>query len=344
MTDQRQVWRLRARPVGDIKDSDLEYLTEPMPAMEDGQALVAVNYLSLDPTNRIWMSDMDQYMPPVALDDVMRGGVAGTVIASRNPDLTEGMTVTGLGGWASHVVVDPNMVSPLPMIPGVPMATLFGSLGGTALTAYFGLLDLCDPKPGETLLVSGAAGAVGSAVGQIGKIKGCHVVGIAGGAEKCRYVIDELGFDACIDYRNEDVAARLDALCPGGIDINFENVGGEIMDAVMHRMNDYGRMALCGMISTYNDTAPVIGPKAWPLILMRRLKVQGFIVTDFAPRFGEGAMQLAQWWMEGKLKARVDLRHGLENAVTTVRDLYNGGNFGKLLLEVAAPESLSEVY
>ncbi len=337
MTDMKQVWRLRARPVGAIKDSDLEYLHEPIPALEEGQALVEINYLSMDPTNRIWMSDMDQYMPPVALGDIMRGVTMGTVIASIGSPYDVGTVVTGLGGWASHAIIGKGEASPVPMFPGIPMATLFGSLGGTALTAYFGLLDLCDPKEGETLVVSGAAGAVGSAVGQIGKIKGLHVVGIAGGAEKCRYVVDELGFDSCIDYQNDNVSARLDVLCPGGIDINFENVGGEIMDAVMSRMNNYGRMALCGMISTYNDQGPVPGPKSWPLILMRRLKVHGFIVSDFAPRFGEASMQLAQWWMGGQLKAKVDVRPGLENAVATVRDLYSGGNFGKLLVEVKAP-------
>lgn len=341
MTSERHVWRLRARPEGTIKDSDLEYLAEPMPAVGDGQALVEVNYLSLDPTNRIWMSDMDQYMPPVELGAVMRGVIAGTVIESNNPDLPVGTTVSGLGGFASHVVVDPGMVNPVPQVPGIPFSDLFGSLGSTAVTAYFGLLDICDPKPGETLVVSGAAGAVGSIVGQIGKIKGCHVVGIAGGADKCRWVVDELGFDACIDYKSEDVGARLDALCPNGIDMNFENVGGDIMDAVMLRMNNGGRMSLCGMISTYNDKTPRGGPAAWPAILMHRLKVQGFIITDYAPRFGEAIAALAGWWMGGQIKTKVDLRHGLENAIITLRDLYSGGNFGKLLLEVKAPAGQS---
>ncbi|MEO9598940.1 NADP-dependent oxidoreductase [Parasphingorhabdus sp.] len=337
MTDMMQAWRLRSRPDGDIADGDLELVTEPIPSLSDGQVLVEVNYVSLDPTNRIWMSDMDQYMPPVALGDIMRAGIAGTVLESKHAKYTPGMTVGGLGGWATHFVADAATIQPIPDVPGISLAKIFGSLGGTALTAYFGLLDICDPQPGETLVVSAAAGAVGSVVGQIGKIKGSRVIGIAGGPDKCAYVVDELGFDACIDYKNEDVGSRLDALCPDGIDINFENVGGDIMEAVMSRMNDFSRMPLCGMISTYNDSEDQPGPKSWPLILMRRIKVQGFIVSDYARDFGKASMQIAQWAAEGKIKTREDIRPGIENAVTTVKDLYTGGNFGKLLLEVKAP-------
>jgi NADPH-dependent curcumin reductase CurA len=232
------------------------------------------------------------------------------------------MITTGLG------------LGPLPRLPGVSVAVAFGVLGLVGPTAYFGLLDVGQPKAGETLVVSAAAGGVGQLVGQIAKIKGLKVIGIAGGPEKCRYVVDELGFDAAIDYKAEDVGARLDALAPEGVDINFEQVGGEIMEAVMARMKLFGRMPLCGMISTYNDVEPAPGPRAWPLILMHRLTVRGFIVTDYAPRFPEAAQALLGWMAEGRLKTRQDVRPGLETAMTTLGELYTGGNFGKLLLAV----------
>ncbi len=329
------VWRLMKRPVGDIADGDLVYSAEPMPVPGPGELVIKTIYLSLDPTNRIWMSDVEQYMPPVALGAIMRGGIVGTVVASNHAQFKVGDTVGGLGGWAEYVLTDGTGVMPFPSMPGVSLAAAFGTFFIVGATAYFGLLDICDPKPGETVVVSAAAGAVGSIVGQIAKIKGAHVVGIAGGPAKCKMVVEEFGFDACIDYKNENVAARLDALCPKGIDCNFENVGGEIMEAVMARMNNFSRMALCGMISGYNDTVPTPGPRAWPLILMHRIKVQGFIVSDYAPRYGEAIMSLAQWMMAGQLKTKQDVRAGLENAVTALRDLYSGGNTGKLLVQVS---------
>ncbi len=333
MTTMRS-WRLRHRPVGDIKDSDLELVSEPVPSLADGEFLVRTVYLSLDPTNRIWMSDMDQYMPPVEIGDIMRGGVAGVVVESRNPRFKVGDTVSGLGGWADYFVSDGSMLSPMPPAPGVPLAVQFGLFSLIGPTAYFGLLDIGQPKPGETVVVSAAAGAVGSLVGQIAKIKGCRVIGIAGSDGKCRWITEELGFDGAINYKRENVGARLDELCPNGIDVNFENVGGEIMEAVMQRMNNYSRMPLCGLISTYNDTEPAPGPRTWPLILMRRIKVQGFIVLDFLPRIAECIADLGKWLAQGRLKVRVDVRHGLENAIATVRELYSGGNTGKLLLQV----------
>jgi NADPH-dependent curcumin reductase len=338
MATTRRVWRLTSRPAGEIKDSDLAFVAEPIAPLGPGQLLIRTIYLSLDPTNRIWMSDMKQYMPPVGLGDAMRGGAVGEVIASNNAKFPVGMTVGGLAEWADHWVSDGQMLSPIPALPGVPLSAVFGILGMISATAYFGLLEITDPKPGETLVVSGAAGAVGSLVGQIGKIKGCRVIGIAGGADKCRWIKDDLGFDAAIDYKTENVRERLDALCPDGIDINFENVGGDIMEAVMERLKVGGRMSLCGMISTYNATTPVPGPKAFPLILMNRLKVQGFIVTDFGHRFQEAAMAVGQWMMEGKIKYRLDIRQGLENALASVRDLYTGANTGKLMVQVG-PEA-----
>ena len=334
MTASRNVWRLKSRPVGTIADTDLVYATEPLPDLEDGQFQLEILYLSLDPTNRIWMSDIVQYMPPVAIGAPMRGGVAGRVVASRKPGVSEGQLFMGLGEWADTIITDGTMMSPFKPIPGVPLSVAFGVFGLVGPTAYFGLLDIGKPKEGDTLVVSAAAGGVGQIVGQIGKIKGCRVIGIAGGPDKCRYIVDELGFDAAIDYKAEKVGERLDALAPDGIDINFEQVGGPIMDAVMMRMRLFGRMPLCGMVSGYNDTKRSPGPAAWPMILMRRLMVQGFIVTDYAPRFGEMAKELGGWIGAGKIKTRQDVRPGLETAITNLNDLLVGGNFGKMLIEI----------
>ena len=336
MTD-RHVWRLQRRPVGDIADSDLAFAAEPLPPLADGQFRLGVTYLSLDPTNRIWMSDQEQYMPPVDLGAAMRGGVAGRVTESRKAGVAVGDTFAGLGEWADVMTTDGTGLSRLPAIPGISMAQAFGTLGLVGPTAYFGLLDIGRPQPGETLVVSAAAGGVGQIVGQIGKIKGCRVIGIAGGPAKCRFVVDELGFDAAIDYKAEDVGAALDRLAPNGVDINFEQVGGPVMQAVIERMARFGRVPLCGLISGYNATGASDIPGYWTMMLMRRLTVRGFIVTDFADRFGEAASDLAGWMLAGKLKTRQDIRPGLENALTAVKDLYTGGNFGKLLIEVTPP-------
>jgi len=336
MATTRQVWRLARRPVGDIADGDLHFREEAIPDLRDGQFLVRVGYLSLDPTNRIWMSDMEQYMPPVGIGDPMRGGVVGRIIASRNPGFPEGALAAGLGEWASHLVTDGTGMSLFPELPGLSLAAGFGTFGVVGPTAYFGLLDIGRPQPGETLVVSAAAGGVGQIVGQIGRIKGCRVIGIAGGPDKCRFVTEELGFDHAIDYKSQDVGAELDRLAPEGIDINFEQVGGPIMSAVLARMKLFGRVPLCGMISGYNATEATEEPGRWSMILMRRLTIRGFIVTDFAPRFGESFQALAGWMMEGKVKTRQDIRPGLDKADETVKLLYSGGNFGKLLVEVSA--------
>ena len=334
MTSQRNVWRLRKRPVGAIADGDLTYAREDLPSLKDGQFLLETLYLSLDPTNRIWMSDIRQYMPPVAIDAPMRGGNAGRVIASRKAGVSEGDIYFGLGEWADHVITDGAMFSKAALPKSLPLSVGYGVFGLVGPTAYFGLLDVGKPKAGETLVVSAASGGVGQVVGQIGKIKGCHVIGIAGGPKKCRFLTDELGFDAAIDYKGENVVGRLGALAPNGVDINFEQVGGPIMEAVMSRMNLFGRMPLCGMISGYNDEAPAPGPRTWPLILMQRLTVRGFIVTDFMPRFGEMFAELGGWIAEGRIKTRQDVRAGLEGALGYLDLLYTGGNEGKLLVAV----------
>ncbi|MEL7042395.1 MAG: NADP-dependent oxidoreductase [Pseudomonadota bacterium] len=332
-----KTWYLRKRPVGEVSEQDLELVTETLPALAAGAVRVRTIYLSLDPTNRIWMSDMDAYLPPVELNAPMRGGSIGIVEESNFDAVPVGSLVnTGLATWALYNDLPGAAVTVLPTLPGVPLTAFMGPLGATGMTAYFGLTEIADPQPGETLVVSAAAGAVGSMVGQIGKIKGCHVVGIAGSDEKCRWLTDVAGFDAAINYKTENVGDELDRHCPNGIDINFENVGGAIMEAVIARLNDFSRMPLCGLISTYN-AAPEAhsGPRNFDMLLMRRTKVQGFIVIDFLDRFAEGAAAMGAWLMEGKLKYETDIVEGLETAPSALSRLFAGANLGKLVVKVS---------
>ena len=333
---KNRAWRLAARPSGAIKESDFRLVEEPIPAPQAGEALVRTIYLSLDPTNRIWMSDVDQYMPPVQIGDVMRGGTIGVVEESNDPNLKPGEIVQGMWGWQDYASVPAaTLRNRIAAGDPTPLTAYMSVLGGTGLTAYFGLLDLGQPKPGETVVVSAAAGAVGSIVGQIAKIQGCRVVGIAGSDEKCRWLTGELGFDAAINYRKENVLDALRKHCPKGIDVDFENVGGETLDAVLTLVNNYARVVLCGLISTYNDDTQVAGPAKFANILMKRVKLQGFIVTDFLKRFPEGRAQLAEWVKAGKLKYQVDVVRGLENAPKAVGKLFTGENKGKLMVQVS---------
>ncbi len=334
--DTLKRWVLRRRPEGDIQPGDLELVEEPIRELADGEVRVRTLYLSLDPTNRIWMSDQDQYMPPVNIGDTMRGGSLGVVESSRSDRFKQGDIVNaGLGGWSTHVVANGAFLSPAPQMPGVPLTAYMSVLGATGLTAWFGMCDIGQPKPGETVVVSAAAGAVGSIAGQIAKLKGARVIGIAGGKAKCDWLTGELGFDGAIDYKNEDVGAALDRLCPNGIDVNFENVGGDIMDAVVSRMNNFGRMPLCGMISTYNDTDRPSGPKDFARVLMHRLTIRGFIIIDFLPRAGEAMAELIPWVTSGQLKWKVHVDQGLEGAMTSLQRLFTGDHDGKLLIQVS---------
>jgi len=336
MTEMNKTWMLRHRPVGDVKETDLELVEAPLAPLQDGEVRARTIYLSLDPTNRIWMSDKDAYLPPVALGEPMRGGGLSLVTESRFGGLEPGDIVnTGLAHWALYNTLPGASLAKMPQLPGVPLTAFMGPLGATGMTAYFGLMDIAKPKAGETVVVSAAAGAVGSMVGQIAKIQGCRVVGIAGSDEKCKWLIETAGFDAAINYKKEDVGAALDKHCPNGIDINFENVGGEIMDTVIARLNDFSRMPLCGLISTYNATEPVPGPYNFDNLLMRRTLVKGFIVIDYYPRFAEGIQQMAQWLMEGKLKFETDVVEGLENAPASLSRLFEGKNLGKLVVKVS---------
>lgn len=332
MSKTNRQWILRKRPEGDIKPGDLELVTAPAPTPKQGEYLARTVYLSLDPTNRIWMSDMEQYMPPVQLGEVMRGGTLSAVEESNNADYKPGDMVMGIAGWQEYAVM--SGAQKLARSP-LPLAAHMSVLGMTGATAYFGLLDIGKPKEGETVVVSAAAGAVGSIVGQIAKIKGCHVVGIAGSDEKCHHLVKDFGFDACINYRKENVSAALKRECPNGIDVDFENVGGEIFDAVLQHINLKARIALCGLISSYNAKELAPGPAHFANVLMKRARIEGFIIIDYFPRLGEFAAEMSKWVAEGKVKYDVHVVKGIENALSALNLLFTGGNMGKLLLQVS---------
>ena len=332
MRNSNRQWILKKRPVGDIRQGDLELVETAIPVPGPGQILVRTLYLSLDPTNRIWMSDMDQYMPPVQLGEVMRGGTLGVVEQSNNPDYKVGDIVNGLAGWQEYVVTDAAQK----MTKGpVPLPAYMSVLGMTGATAYFGLLDLGKPKAGETVVVSAAAGAVGSIVGQIAKLKGCRVVGIAGSDEKCRHLVKDFGFDACINYKKENIRAALKRECPNGIDIDFENVGGEIFEAVLANINLKARVVLCGLISGYNAAEATRGPANFANVLMKRARIEGFIILDYFPRLAEFYGAMGPWVAEGRIKYDVQVVKGIEKALSALNLLFTGGNTGKLLLQVS---------
>lgn len=328
-------WILKRRPVGEIADGDLLLHELPVPRAADGEIVFRTRWLSLDPSNRIWMSEMPSYLPPVALDAAMRGVVMGEVVESRSEAFKPGDAVMGLGSWSDYCCVPAATMHACPSIDGVAAEDVFGIYMVVGPTAYFGVADIAQPKIGDTFVVSGAAGAVGSLAGQIAKAMGCRVIGIAGGRDKCAALIDHYGFDGAIDYKRDDVDARLRELCPQGIDIYFDNVGGETLDRALAQMNLYGRVVSCGSISSYNDDGRVPGPKNYGLILMRRLKVQGFIVLDYAARYAEAFRALTALHRRGQLKWQLHSIDGLENAVQAVRMLYTGGNNGKLMVKVS---------
>jgi NADPH-dependent curcumin reductase len=284
---------------------------------------------------RGWMNDSDSYIEPVQLGTPMRAGSVSEVIESKHPDYAPGDKLMGMGGWQDYTLYGPNdMPRVLPKGLLLPDTNFLSVLGITGLTAYFGLLDVADPQEGETVVVSAAAGAVGSIVGQIAKLKGCRVVGIAGTDEKCAWVVDELGFDACINYKTQNVATELHKACPNKIDVYFDNVGGSILNDVLGQINVGARLSICGAISQYNATELTPGPSNYITLLTKRSKMQGFIVTDFAARFPEAVQQLAQWVIEGKLKHKEDVVDGLENAPIAIHKLFKGTNTGKLIIKV----------
>lgn len=331
--------RLAHRPRGAVSLSDFTEVREPPRPLAEGQALVRNFLLSIDPTNRVWMSDAPQYMPPVQIGDVMRAIGLGVVEESRRSDLKVGQVVRGLVGWQDHWIAGPDaMIAPIPHVPDVPLHHWLGVLGSTGgLTAYFGLLEVGRPRPGETVVVTAAAGSVGSLAGQLAKIHGCRVIGVAGGPVKQKRVVEEYGFDACIDYKSEDVGQALDRLCPDGVDLVFENVGGPILDALLARLRLRARIVLCGLISQYSAGGPTPGPSNFPMILMRRARVEGFIVSDFTPQYPEATRALLDWFKRGRLNTRYDILEGdLTLAVDGVNRLLEGRNQGKLLLRIGA--------
>ncbi len=338
MTTINKQWLLASRPKGEATVDNFRLVETPVPALVDGQVLVRHHYLSLDPYMRMRMNDAKSYAAPQALDAVMIGGTVGEVVESKHPKFAAGDKVVGMGGWQQYAVVDGNLLGMLRKVDTthVPLSAYLGAVGMPGVTAWYGLVKLCQPKAGETVVVSAASGAVGGAVGQLAKVRGCRVVGIAGGAEKCRYVVEELGFDACIDYKQHKETKSLDAAlaeaAPNGIDANFENVGGEILNAVLRRMNAFGRMALCGMISGYEgQPIPLANPA---LILTQRLRLEGFIVSEHMEVWPEALKELGTLVATGKLKYRETIAPRIEDAPEAFLGLLKGKNFGKQLVKL----------
>lgn len=330
-------WRLAARPSGLPKESDFSWHEEPVAEPGDGELLVRNLYLSLDPANRGWMTGRKTYIDPVGIGDVMFGSTIAVVESSRHQDFQPGEIVSGFLGWQDYALASPRALVKLPPELPVPLEDYFAVFGHVGMTAYFGLLDVGRPAEGETLVVSAAAGAVGSLVGQLGKLHGCRVVGIAGSDEKCSWLTAELGFDAAVNYRREPVAEALVASCPEGIDVYFDNVGGEILEAALSGINDRARIVVCGMISQYNAIEPPPGPRNLGNLLIHRARMEGFIVLDYFLRASEAIDALGAWVSEGRLRYRVHVVEGLEEAPAALNYLFDGRNEGKLVIKLAEP-------
>ncbi len=330
-------WRLAARPSGLPKEGDFSWHEEPVAEPGDGELLVRNLYLSLDPANRGWMTGRKTYIDPVGIGDVMFGSTIAVVESSRHQDFQPGEIVSGFLGWQDYALASPRALVKLPPELPVPLEDYFAVFGHVGMTAYFGLLDVGRPAEGETLVVSAAAGAVGSLVGQLGKLHGCRVVGIAGSDEKCSWLTAELGFDAAVNYRREPVAEALAASCPEGIDVYFDNVGGEILEAALSGINDRARIVVCGMISQYNAIEPPPGPRNLGNLLIHRARMEGFIVLDYFLRASEAIDALGAWVSEGRLRYRVHVVEGLEEAPAALNYLFDGRNKGKLIIKLAEP-------
>lgn len=324
---------LNARPVGDLKHSDFKLVESETPVPGDGEVLIKTLYLAVEPAMKGWMENRADYVAPLNIGDVMRGNGVGRVIESHNPDFPEGTLVSGGFGWQEYVLSKGKDLQTVPA--GIPVTAAMSLLGITGLTAYFGLLEIGQPKAGDVVLVSGAAGATGSVAGQIAKLKGCTVIGIAGNREKCDWLTGELGFDAAINYREEDVAERVAALCPKGIDIYYDNVGGEILDIALNNLAQNARVVLCGGISRYNLTGDIPGPKNYFNLVFRRARMEGFIVLDYQPRFGEAIKYLSENLASGKLKSRETIMEGFEHMPDALMSLFSGDNIGKQLVHIA---------
>jgi NADPH-dependent curcumin reductase len=337
MTETNHRFTLAARPVGMPKRTDWNYAAEPVPDLADGELLIKILYLSLDPAMRGWMNEGKSYVPAIKIGEVMRALALGCVIKSKNPAFVIGDYVYGVLGAQEFAVSDGKALSKVdPKL--APLPVYLGTLGMPGMTAYFGLLEVGKAKAGDTVVVSGAAGAVGMVVGQIAKIKGCRVVGIAGGETKCHYVVKELGFDSAIDYKSEDVRKSLKTHCPNGIDVYFDNVGGEILEAALANLARGARIVICGAISQYCSTEPVKGPSNYMSLLVNRASMTGMVVFDYADRYAIAGREMAGWMAAGKLKSREDIVEGLETFPDTLLKLFKGENTGKLILKVADDE------
>jgi NADPH-dependent curcumin reductase CurA len=324
---------LKSRPEGMPGLDNFVLAQGPVPTPADGEVLMRNQYLSLDPYMRGRMSAAKSYAKPVEVGAPMVGHTVGEVVASRHPKFSAGDIVTGYGGWQDYAVASGAGLRKLDPA-AAPVSTALGVLGMPGMTAYMGLLEIGQPKPGETVVVAAASGAVGSVVGQIAKIKGCRAVGIAGGADKCRFVTEVLGFDACVDHRGAEFAAALAAACPSGIDVYFENVGGAVQQTVWPLLNDFARVPVCGLIAQYNATTPLPGPDMFS-VLRKRLMLRGFIVSDFAARQADFLRDVGEWVRSGRLKYREDVAEGLENAPAAFLGMLQGKNFGKMLVKLA---------
>jgi len=335
--DVNRRWLLASRPEGIVGEGNFRLSEEPVPTPTDGQVLVRNLWLSFDPAQRGWMA-RDSYVPMVPLGETMRALAVGQVIESHHPGYQPGEYVRGVFGWQDYVATDGSGMMTMTGLPsGVPPNLALSLFGGTGLTAYFGVLDVGQVKTGETFVVSSAAGATGSIAGQIAKIKGCRVIGTAGGKAKCDWLVNEAGFDGAIDYRSEDLGKRLGELCPDGIDVFFDNVGGAVLNEVLARIRHKARIVLCGAVSRYNDATPAPGPSNYFNLTLHRGRMEGFIVLDYAARFAEATDALAGWLGLGLLNQKEDAVLGLENAPKTLARLFTGENFGKQLLKVADP-------
>jgi NADPH-dependent curcumin reductase len=331
--------RLAARPVGLPKRADWQFTQEPVAEPAEGGVVVRVLYLSLDPAMRGWMNEGKSYIPPVGIGEVMRAGGVGRVVASKNPAFVVGDAVSGSFGVQRFASLPAEQIRRTGLakidLSAGSWTQWLNVLGLPGMTAYFGLMDVGLPKPGQTLVVSGAAGAVGQTVGQLARIKGLRAVGIAGGPAKCEWVVKELGFDACIDYKSGSVKDGLKQHCPDGVDIYFDNVGGEILDTVLTRLARHARIVICGAISQYNNTAPVEGPKNYLSLLVNRARMEGMVVFDYAERYHLAVAEMAQYLKDGRMKSKEDVVKGLETFPETLLKLFSGENFGKLVLQVA---------
>lgn len=336
MPDRNRRFLLRNRPSERIGPDTFELVEEAVPAIGDGEALVRVDWISLDPTNRTWINDTPTYLPPVGIGEVMRAGGLGEVVESKNPNYRVGQIVQGLVGWQEYLVAsDTQPLFPVDVADGVSPSAYMGALGTTGLTAWVGIRDIGKPQPGETVVVSAAAGAVGSIAGQLAKADGARVVGIAGGRQKCALLTEQLGFDAAVDHRADDWAAQLSAATPNGIDVDFENVGGKIMDAVFARLNIGARVALCGLISGYNSADPPPGPRAFGNLLIQRATLQGFIVLDHLGRAPDAIREIAGLIAEGRLTPLETVVEGFEQLPTAINMLFDGKNTGKLVVKTS---------